>query len=127
MKITFDGNGLTLTREEGDPKFYGLRNGKGESNLLHYLKTELNKRGFDLIKKRMWKDGHLVDDMQQYLRTRNQSSKTPHIYIYSHMWAVRGLESDWNDGKVEVSMDFDIFGKQPNAKELSKQLLEVSA
>jgi hypothetical protein len=125
MKILFEGGGLSVTREEGDPKFYGVREGKGESNFLHYLKTELNKKGFDLIKKRAWKDGHLLDDMQQYLRTKNKSSKTPHVYIISNMWAIRGLEVDWNEGQVYVSMEFDVFNVQPDCVNMVKKLLEV--
>lgn len=43
---------------------------KGESLLLYHVKTMLLRMGYDVIKKRMWKDGHLVDDSRQYVRTR---------------------------------------------------------
>ena len=72
MILEFKGNALIVKREPTDKKYYGNHNAAGESNLLHAIKNELNKQGYDLIKKRMWKDGHLVDDMQQYLRTRKK-------------------------------------------------------
>jgi len=79
MRFELADHSITIIREEGDPKFYGVVSARGESNLLYRIKRVLNCNGFDLIKKRMHKDGHLVDDMQQYLRTRRESSDTPHV------------------------------------------------
>jgi len=88
-----------VIREKGDRKFYGVYNAQGESKLLHAAKKELKKQGYDLIKKRMWKDGHLVDDIQQYIRTR----KIPGFCIYNRRWSVRGAEEDYNS-KGEVTL-----------------------
>lgn len=123
MQFKLDGSTLVVTREQGDKKYYGVHHAMGESALLHDIKTELNKRGFDLIKKRMWKDGHLVDDLQQYLRTRSVKSKSPHIYLSSFMWAMRGLNEDFNNGEVAIGITFDVFSQQSNCAELMKQLL----
>ncbi len=109
MKLEFKGNTLVVTREEGDKKYYGIINGAGESNLLHAIKTELNKQGYDLIKKRMGKDGHLVDDMQQYLRTRKKGAGKADIYIYSGVWALRGINEDFNAGEAVFNVDYDVF------------------
>lgn len=109
MKLEFNGNTLTVTREPNDPKYYGTVNGKGESTLLHAIKVELNKQGYNLIKKRMWKDGHLVDDMQQYLRTRKKGAGKADLRIYNHNWAIKGAEKDFNDGEVTLSIDYNIF------------------
>lgn len=106
-KFTWTENYLTVQREEGDPKFYGVAT--GESRLLHYLKTQLNAQGYDLIKKRMWKDGHLMDDTQQYLRTRSPKSKGPHVFIWNGQWAIRGAEVDWNEGSVTFELATDVF------------------
>ena len=57
MKLTWTNHSLTIQREPGDPKFYGDRAAAGESALLYYLKKHLNSQGYDLIKKRMQKDG----------------------------------------------------------------------
>lgn len=109
MQLTFKGNTLVVIREETDPKYYGILNGAGESKLLHAIKQELNKQGYDLIKKRMWKDGHLMDDMQQYLRTRKKGAGKADIYIYSGFWAVRGANDDFNEGEVELNVEYDVF------------------
>jgi hypothetical protein len=101
MKVTLEENTCTVTREEGDPKFYGVKGGAGESRLLHRVKQVLNARteGPVFIKKLMWKDGHMVDDLQHYLRTR----KPPYIYIYNGSWAIEGAEADYNkDGQVTL-------------------------
>lgn len=109
MKLQFNGNCLTVTREDTDQKFYGIINGAGESKLLYAIKNELNRMGYDLIKKRMWKDGHLVDDMQQYLRTRKKGAGKADIYIYSNFWAIRGANEDFNNGILELSVDYNVF------------------
>lgn len=109
MKLQFDGNTLIVTREETDPKYYGTGNRAGESKLLYAIKNELNKQGYDLIKKRMWEDGHLVDDMQQYLRTRKKGAGKADIYIYSNFWAIKGANDDFNNGEVELSVEYNVF------------------
>lgn len=109
MKLEFKGNTLIVTREEGDKKYYGTVNAAGESKLLHDIKTELNKQGYDLIKKRMGKDGHLMDDMQQYLRTRKKGAGKADIYIYNGFWAMRGANDDFNEGEVILRVDYDVF------------------
>lgn len=99
-----------VIREPGDPVFSGNRNAAGESRLLYHLKQVLNKRGLDLIKKRMWRDGHLVSDMQQYLRTRSPRSTKPHICIYNEALAIRGADEDFRkDGRVTLRVFRDIF------------------
>lgn len=109
MKLELKGNRLIVTREPNDPKYYGVRNGAGESNLLHAIKTQLNKDGFDLIKKRMWKDGHLVDDIQQYLRTRKKGNPKGDIYIYNDCWSIRGANEKFNNGEVELYVEYNAF------------------
>lgn len=101
---------IEVSREECDPKFYGVKNARGESNFLYWLKEILNtKYGFDLIKKRMHKDGHLVDDTQQYLRTRSPKSPKPHLAIWNGHWAFHGAEEDFNNGKVTLRVERDIY------------------
>lgn len=105
MKLQFSENTLVVTREYGDPRFSGVANGAGESRLLYHIKNTLNEEGLDLIKKRMYKDGHMVDDMQQYLRTRVMKPGQPFIYIYNDNWAFRGAEEYLNEfGEVELAV-----------------------
>ncbi len=108
MKTIWTEGTLTIQREPADPKFYGDWEAKGESNLLHFLKKHLNALGYDLIKKRMWKDGHLVDQYQQYLRSRIKRGKA--IMIYSPFFAIEGANDPWNKNKpVTLQVERDIW------------------
>ena len=108
MKIEFTEYYLIATREPEDPKYYGTIHGKGESLLLHAIKKKLQEMGHDVIKKRMWKDGHMVDDLQQYLRTRK--GYEPSFAAYSGEWAIRGANVPWNeDGVVQLQLVTDLW------------------
>jgi len=111
MKFEMSPGACKVIKEQGDPCFSGVVNAKGESRLLHHLKTLLNAQGYDLIKKRMWRDGHLVDDMQQYLRVRKPSGDPmKDVYIYNSMWAIRGADEDFRtDGSVTLRVECDVF------------------
>lgn len=95
-----------VIREPGDPVFSGVRNAAGESRLLYHLKEELKRRGYDVIKKRMAKDGHLVSDMQQYVRTRKSYGPGPVFCIWNSRWAIEGAEKEFNrEGRVRLAME----------------------
>ena len=101
MIIELKAHCCIVTREPGDPKYYGDFNGAGESRLLFAIKQQLNKtKRLGLIKKRMWKDGHMVDDLQQYLRNKDAS-----ICIYNLHWQIRGAEHDFNNGSVTLAVE----------------------
>jgi len=93
-----EGDGtITVTREPGDRQKYYT-----ESHLLYAIKQELIEMGFDVIKKRMWKDGHLVGEEQQYIRSR-EWWKEDAFSIHNSNWAIVGIERDWNElGKVRT-------------------------
>jgi hypothetical protein len=118
MNIRVENASVTCIRESDDPKFYGIRQAKGESHLFHWLQKQIAKGHPDLpsdfptdwIKKRMWKDGHMVSEMQQYLRTHKPTGKTDegtplYLCIYNGSWAIRGAEEDWNSGNVTLAME----------------------
>lgn len=56
----------------------------------------------------MWKDGHIVDDFQQYLRSKNKNPKpNTLLFVWNPYWAVRGAEEDFNnDGKTKLSVEW---------------------
>jgi len=112
MRFELTEHSITAIRESGDPAFYGAQFARGESRLLYQIKTVLNNNGFDLIKKRMWKDGHMVDEMQQYLRVRHKRTDAPHVAIYSPFWQICGAEQDWNQGKVILRLETDLYRRQ---------------
>lgn len=84
-----------VSREKGDPCFYS------DSILMHHMKKELIGQGYDLIKKRMWKDGHLVDERQQYLRSRNVREKN-FIMIWWPHYSTHNAFPDFNSGEYKV-------------------------
>jgi len=123
VKVWFWKHKVVLVKEEDDIWYYGA-GGKGESRLLYHLKQFLNERGFDLIKTRMWKDYHLVDDTQQYVRAR-YGTKAPHIYIWSTFYAIHGIEVPWNSaGTVSLGLGTDIWDKDQDTVALIKALCE---
>jgi hypothetical protein len=111
MKVEVNDHVCTVTKEPGDPHFSGVVNAAGESRLLYHIKNILNARGYDLIKKRAYKDGHLMADMQQYLRTRKSSGNPKKdIYIYSPFFAIEGADEVLNrNGQVCLSVETDVF------------------
>ena len=110
MKITLKECCCIVTREPGDPAYYGVRNAAGESALLYAIKKQLSAQGYDLIKKRMSKDGHLMSDMQQYLRTRKPSGDPDKdIYIWNGHWQIEGAEVDFNAGQVVLMLKRGVF------------------
>jgi len=117
MKVELRENQCIVSRESTDPKFYNgggwdkSRPGDiGESRLLYHLKKTLNAMGYDLIKKRMAKDGHMVDDHQQYLRTRKPSGDPQKdICIYNPDWAIEGAEVMFNKGETTLAVEYDFF------------------
>ena len=114
VKMNLQACTCTITREDGDSKFRASGWGAGESRLLCHVKNILNARGYDLIKKRMSKDGHMVDDNQLYLRTRSPRSKFPHIYISSSFFALRDASEDFNkNGEVVLTISRDVYNKYP--------------
>ena len=115
MQVKIEGNQCIVTREKGDRKYYRGGWGDGESQLLYAVKKILNARGYDLIKKRMWKDGHLWgDDTTQYLRTRKPSGNPlKDIYIFNDYWQIRGAEEDFNkEGRTVLAVTTDVFNKE---------------
>ena len=110
-RITITETTLTVEREDGDPKKFrsgwdGMQD--AESAFLYWLKKHLNAEPYslDLIKKRMWKDGHMVSEEQQYLRTAKIRKGKPYMMLYNPHWQINGLEADWNeDGKAVLSIE----------------------
>jgi len=98
MKVEIIGNICKVTRESTDKKLYN------ESLLLHKIKLELIKQGYDVIKKRMWKDGHLYGhDNTQYIRTRNKKAKD-FMMIYDGNYAIRFNYEDYNKGELILNI-----------------------
>jgi hypothetical protein len=86
---------VTVTKEKGDPVFHSTEWALAESTFLYHIKKKLQNAGYDCIKKRMWKDGHLVDDEQQYIRDRKGE-----WCIYNDAWAIYDAGEKFNKDEV---------------------------
>lgn len=97
MKVTLDFQTWTcrVTKTQGDPRFTSSNWSDDESVFLYHVKQELIKQGYDVIKKRMWKDGHLVDSTQQYIRSRNDNKKGS-FYIFNDRYAIVSAGAEFN-------------------------------
>jgi len=103
MKVYLDFKRGTckVTKEESDPRFTNGGWSSAESTLLYHIKKELIEQGYDVIKKRMWKDGHLVSEKQQYVRNKKYT-----FAIYNGAYAVYDLGEYFN--KIEVGETMNI-------------------
>lgn len=122
MELTLHSNSLTVKREKNDPRFYSSQSswGDAESTFLYHVKKLWNSLNHQLymvmnkvplectlVKKRMWKDGHLVDEMQQYLRSakpvqKDNDGNDLYLCLSNDHWAVNGLDTDFNGGSAEL-------------------------
>lgn len=103
MKVTLNFKDSTcfVQKEEGDPTFHDSGWSSAESIFLHHVKKELIKMGCDVIKKRMWKDGCMVDDSQQYVRARNFD-----FMIYNSRYAIYDAGLHFNEtGMIILNLE----------------------
>jgi hypothetical protein len=113
MKIRLVGETCTVTREPDDRRFRDGGWGDAESQLLYQVKLKLNALGFDLIKKRMHRDGHLVDEQMQYLRSRVK--RNPSIAIWNNRYQIESAATVFNrEGRVELRVLRNIFVGKTN-------------
>ena len=91
MKVSLGSYLCAVQREEHDPKIYS------DSRLMYRVKLELNRQGHDLVKKLMYKDGHLVSEGQHYIRDRRGR-----YAIYDYNYAIRFAYEVYNANKPVV-------------------------
>ena len=89
MIAKFNGNQLVVKKLIEDKRLYK------ESTVWYHIKEELNKQGYDFIKKEMAKDGHMVDDGEYYIRSRDKS-----IRIYQNDYATESIVDKYNSCKA---------------------------
>jgi hypothetical protein len=88
VKVEFThGINCIVTREDSDRRM------PSESAFWYALKNKLNAEGFDLVKKVMSKDGHMMggDNYPYYLRDRAGA-----FCIFDDAYVVRHLHLDYN-------------------------------
>lgn len=100
VQLDFASGICNVTREVTDKKFKRSGYASAESTFLYHVKQELIKQGYDVIKTRMWKDGHLVDDTQQYIRDKKGA-----FAIYNGSYAIYDAGEEFNtEGEVSLSL-----------------------
>ncbi len=105
MIVSIVGCSCYVYRVPGDPLFRPNRSRHSwsppgwygaESRLLYNVLKALNGRGYDLFKKRMWRDGHMFGtEHTQYLRSRNMDG-LPSLYIYHAEQALEVAAESYN-------------------------------
>jgi hypothetical protein len=116
MIVSIAGPSCYVYRESGDPVFRPNRSKNSwsppgwyaaESRLLYAIKKILNGRGYDLLKKRMWKDGHMFGfEESQYIRSRDLKN-VPSMYIYHANAALEVAAESFNVlGRVELDVTY---------------------
>ena len=96
VTLNLDNHFCKVEKEEGDPHFSNSGWTYAESIFLYHVKRELIKQGHDVIKKRMWKDGHMTDDTNQYIRSRNVKDPEA-FYVYNSNCAIWDAGIKFND------------------------------
>lgn len=132
MKITLNidpntGDGTCLVeREPGDRRYRrGGFGGTAESHFLHHVKQALVKQGYDVIKKRMHRDGHMVDEFQQYLRERTVRKGKRCLTLRNGSWALYDAGERFNeDGRVELLVE-NIGSSMEPAVVVAKKVVPV--
>jgi hypothetical protein len=116
--VTIVGDSCFAYREPGDPKFRPNRSKSSwsslgwysaDSRLLYNVQKILNGRGYELLKKRMWKDGHMFGcEHSQYLRSRTLKN-VPSLYLYHANAALEIAAESWNVlGRVELDVVYGV-------------------
>lgn len=116
MIVSIAGSSCYAYREPGDPVFRPNRSKSSwsppgwygaESRLLYNVMKILNARGYDLLKKRVWRDGHMFGtEHSQYLRSRN-IKKAPSLYVYHANAALEVAAESYNVlGRVELDVTY---------------------
>lgn len=64
MKYEITDSRCIITASSSTERFYA------DTAFFYALKVAMQAAGLDVIKRRMWKDGHMVDDCDYYIRDR---------------------------------------------------------
>ncbi len=134
MIVTIVDRTCYVYRQPGDPAFRPNRSGSSwsppgwyaaESRLLQHVLRILNARGYDLIKKPMRKDGHLIGtEYTQYLRSRHVRG-TPSLCIYHADHAVEIAAESFNMlGRVELAVEYGL-GEEGNGPQTAASMALV--
>ena len=105
VKLNLDRGTCKVIREDTDRKYRAGGWANAESTFLYHVKKELIKQGFDVVKIRMNRDGHLVDDLQQYIRSRSGLSRPGEFAIYNDQYSIFDAGLRLNEqGEIDLTV-----------------------
>ena len=118
MIVSIIGRSCYVYRQDGDPVFRPTKSDsswsapwmvRGRVPPAPSRPEDLNQRGYDLIKKQMWKDGHMVGtEFTQYLRSRD-IQRVQSLCIYHANHAVEIAAELFNKiGLVELAVEYGL-------------------
>ena len=108
-------------KEKGDKTYRDSGWSSAESKFLYDVLQILKARGMDCIKKRMWKDGHMKDDTQQYIRDRKGE-----WCMYNPSYDVFDIGLLFNDSDI-VKLVYVPLSKKQKAHDESETEFEAEA
>lgn len=89
MLLSIGKLGIIVSKDVTDRRYY-----KDDSHLMYAIKKELQKKGYDCIKKLAYKDGHLVDNHMHYIRDRKYR-----WFLFDSEYAVRSMAMAFDSGE----------------------------
>lgn len=112
MKITDPvKDGVLVVERDGGPRISVYRGFGGRqvvdpsSTFWKHVQRKLAALGYDFVKKRMWRDGHLMSDEQIYLRERKETNGRQ-LALWDGEYALRNAVDDYNAGhRVRLVVD----------------------
>jgi hypothetical protein len=110
VKLDLEKNTCFVEKEIGDKRFSHSGYAEAESTFFFNVLQILKAQGYDVIKKRMAKDGCLVDDTQQWIRTRKFDDKNPDGFaLFNSRYALEDLGLEFNKIVVGESIYVAVF------------------
>lgn len=105
VELDFKNHACIVTKEPNDPVFKNggfAGNRAREERFFYHIKLVLKKQGYDVIKKHMGDDGHMVTHYQPYVRTRGWLTKKTNRNSEFAVWY----------GSYQINDAAEVFNKE---------------
>jgi hypothetical protein len=103
MKYTHNGSRFIITASDDKEKY------RTETAFFYALKLAMQANGLDVVKKRMWKDGHMTDNYNLYIRDRKWK-----YCVVDPQHCVRAIYTEFNENRSVTMMYVDWSDNKPS-------------